>query len=223
VNALSGVDGSGKSTQARALQQLLAQLGHEAEIAWTPLASDPWIGRLARPVKRALGRLRSLRVDDDVAPEVPGGLVPNPGSRLRERSRAVNWAWAALVAFANGRSHRRLARRHAHAGKVVIFDRYVLDSLVRIRFLYGERPRFRLQRALVRALSPRPAVAVLLDVPAEVSLARKDDRWTAAELERQVALYRAEHAAAGVLRLDGTRPYEELRAELAELAWRALP
>ncbi len=221
VIALSGVDGSGKSSQARALAELLAALGHEAEVVWTPLASDAWIARLARPVKRLLGVLPALRGRQEPAADA-GGIVPNPGSRLRERSRAVNASWAMLVAVANAWAHARLTLRVAGAGRVVVFDRYVLDSLVRLRFLYGDASRFRLQRAIVRRLSPAPALAVFLDVPAEVSLARKDDRWSPAELARQVQLYREEHQHLDVVRLDGTRAHDELREELAELVWRRL-
>ena len=148
--------------------------------------------------------------------------MPNSGSDLRERNRAVNAAWATLVAVANGVAHARLAAGHAAAGRIVIFDRYVLDSVVRLRFLYGERSRYRLQRTLVRLLSPRPLASFFLDVSAETSLMRKDDRWAPDELATQVRLYREEHGRAGALRLDGTRAPEDLSAEIAQTVWRRL-
>lgn len=221
VVALSGIDGSGKSTQARALAATLERLGHPSVVVWTPLASDAWLARLAGPVKRLLGLVPALGSGTAGEPE-PRGVVPNPGSRLRERSGAVNAGWSTLVAVANALAHARLVAGHASAGRVVIFDRYVLDSLVRLRFLYGEAQSFRLQRALVRRLSPKPLAAFFLDVEEETSLARKDDRWTRAELAAQVLLYREEHEAAGVARLDGARPPDELAAEVAEAVWRRL-
>ena len=221
VVALSGVDGSGKSTQARALADALHRLGHDVVIQWAPLAGDPWLDALARPVKRVLGLVPALRPAPQEATG-PRGIVPNPGSELRQRSPAVTWAWATLVALANGVEHARRAAPSL-AGRVVIFDRYELDSRVRLRLFYGEERPLRLQRRIIRALSPRPAAAFLLAVDAAVSLSRKDDKWSPEELERQVRLYHEECAALGVTELDGTRPAGELAAEIAERVWRALP
>lgn len=221
VIALSGVDGSGKSTQARTLRDALVALGHDAEIVWNPLASDRWVARLGDTVKAAIAGMTPRRSTAGDAADGPDAQE-DPGRALRERSSAVNAAWSTLVALANGISHARLVTSHARAGRVVIFDRYVLDSLVRARLFYGEHARLGLQRALVRLLSPEPLLAILLDVDAEVSLARKDDLWTREQIFAQVRLYREEHEALGVLRLDGTRPPAELADQLAELAWRRL-
>ena len=40
VVALSGIDGSGKSSQARALRAALEQLGHETAVEWSPYGQD---------------------------------------------------------------------------------------------------------------------------------------------------------------------------------------
>jgi thymidylate kinase len=222
VVALSGIDGSGKSSQATALRDTLERLGYDAVVAWTPLASNAWLDALAQPVKRVLGRFRSFQPaePDD---EVERGAPPNPGSLLRERSRAVTYSWATLVSVANASSQLRSAASHLTRGRVVIFDRYVLDSAVRLRFLYGEERGFRLQKRLVQTSSPTPVASFFLDVPAEVSLARKSDKWTLEELQAQERLYREEYPRLGVTRLDGQRPREELCAQIAEGVWRRLP
>lgn len=221
IVTLSGIDGSGKSSQAEALRKTLEQLGHEAAIVWTPLANDAWLDRLARPVKRLVWRLGARRSGRSPGPgeEPPSS---NRGSAMRHRSRLANAAWSTLVAAVNGWAHARLTLHHVRRGRVVICDRYVLDSVVRLRFLYGERRPLRLQRALVRLLSPASVVSVYLDVPAAESLARKDDGWLPDELETLVRLYRDEHERAGALRLDGTRPFDELAGEIAALVWRRL-
>ena len=104
---------------------------------------------------------------------------------------------------------------------MVIFDRYVLDSVVRMRVFYGAERPLLLQEALIRLLSPRPACAFFLDIPAETSLARKDDLWTLDELAAQARLYREEHARFGARRLDGECDQEELCARIAEEVWRS--
>jgi thymidylate kinase len=140
---------------------------------------------------------------------------------LRERSGLAHFAWSTLIALTNGVFHARTVARASVNGRVVIFDRYVLDSRVRLRFLYGKDHGYRVQDAIVRLLSPRPRAAFFLDVSAEDSLARKDDRWSTADLERRVGLYR-ELDDGSVTRFDGRRPADELSAEIAAAVWQRL-
>lgn len=216
VVGLSGIDGSGKSTQAKALARALEQLGYEVEIAWAPLGSSKVLRAIFLPIRNALGRTRALAPPP--APAEPTGLAPTAGTVLRERSAVAHALWSTLIAITNGLFHLRTAARASAHGRVVIFDRYVLDSRVRLRFLYGRDKSYRLQDAVVRLLSPKAAGAFLLDVAAEESLSRKDDRWTAADLETLVDLYRVLDDGS-VTRLVGTRPADELSAEIASAVW----
>ncbi|MFN2469223.1 MAG: dTMP kinase [Gaiellaceae bacterium] len=221
VVALSGIDGSGKSTQSAAVVEALALLGHDAVVEWIPLGSNEWLDRLATPAKRLLAR-RGFQPPPRREGEPRSGKDRNPGTVLRQRNAAVNEAWASLVAVANGVAHRRQVLRHAARGRVVVFDRYVLDSAVRLRFLYGEPRRFRAQAFVVRLLSPRPVVAFFLALDPDDSLARKDDRWSPGDLASQARLYEEEWERHGAVRLDARRHPEDLAAEVAERVWRAL-
>lgn len=222
VVSLSGIDGSGKSLQVEALQDALADLGVEVAVEWIPLADNPWIESIRKGISRVLARLGVFQGAPKPAGQRRGSLRTS-SSMLRSRSSVLTYGWATLVGLANGFSHAYRVFRNRARGKTTIFDRYVLDSVVRLRFFYGEERALRLSRALIRILSPRTTVAFFLDVPAEVSVARKDDGWHIDELGQQVRLYREEQARLGVaVRLDGERPAADLAVEIAASVWREL-
>jgi thymidylate kinase len=225
VVALSGLDGSGKTSQARALKALLEGAGYEVAYARHPFADQRWVfavSHAARGVVRGLRRLPGFgelaeQLEESGSP-LAGADAARPG-RLR---RVLTDLWTVTLACSAGAAQGATARRHVLRGRIVIFDRYALDSTVRLSFVWGAIRPLRLQRWLVRALPPRPAAAFLLDVPGGVALARKEDGWSLGSLDRMAVLYRAESARLGVRRLDGERPQDELSQEIAAEVRRAL-
>jgi thymidylate kinase len=210
---LSGLDGAGKSSQAASLRDALDRLGYDAVVEWSSLSQHP-------PLLHAItGAFRWLlrRRGGGAPSEETGG----PGRDLRQRSRLVTFAWSTLVALTNATSQARAANRHLWRGRVVICDRYSLDSKVHLRYAYGEERRFRFQTALIRLLSPRPDAAYLLDVSAETASGRKHD-YPLEENARRCRVYREEAEGLGVRRLDGERPREVICAELANEVWALL-
>jgi thymidylate kinase len=163
VVAISGVDGSGKSTLRAALADSLERAGVPVSTVWV----RPGMG-LGRLTAVAAWGKRLLRQDAQ-----PGlRAMAEPGAaRPASRKGAVGWLWALLVtvSFLTG-----VWRQHARARGVVLYDRHLIDALATLDFAYAGVD-LRLQRALVRTLLPRAAVSVYLDVPAEVSVARKPD------------------------------------------------
>jgi thymidylate kinase len=209
VVALSGLDGAGKSTQSKALCEALSALGFRPVFSWLPLGSDRAVERLSAVIRRL-----TRRPAEESFVAAPGGSSG--------RGSLVTHAWATFVALANTSSHRRATLLHRGRGRVLVCDRYTLDAIVRLRWLYGDRRRFRFQSWLIRSLSPRPRCSFLLEVRAETAHARKLDRWTLPELTRQAELYREEADRLRVPRLDGERPPDELAAEIAAAVWAAL-
>jgi hypothetical protein len=241
VIALSGLDGAGKSTQALALKATLERLGYDVTIGWTRIAWDDTLWRLALPAKALLQRVLALTgaasgplagtptIRDpataeqlSASPDVES-VVTHPDDsvrRLREASGLLTHAWTLVIAVTNGLSQRRLTRSHLRSGGVVICDRYTLDSIVALRFAYGPERRFRVQRAVISALSPRPLRAYLLDVQPETAFSRKAEGGVA-WLTGHRWLYRQEHVDLGVRLLDGERPPAELCAEIALDVWQS--
>jgi thymidylate kinase len=218
---VSGLDGSGKSTQAEGLARSLQALGYPTVVTWTSLLSSPALNVLAAPA-RLLVRLRSGSNDPGPTAEPePRDERASPASALRTRSATLTLGWTLVVTLLNAWSHNRATRAHLARGRVVICDRYLLDSFVQLRDRYGSDRRWRLHRLLLRVLSPRPLRAYFLDLDPDLAYGRRAD-YSLDRTRRRAGFYRAEHAALGVRRLDATRPPAELCAEIADDVWAAL-
>jgi thymidylate kinase len=214
----SGLDGSGKTSQAEAVRESLETTSGETVIVWTRLSYNPSLKALAAPIKALLGG-RAKTADN-----VTGTAgAADPGKELRKKSAVVTQGWATAVAIANAAAQRRVTRYHLRRGRNVISDRYTLDSRVHLRYRYGERKRFRVQAWIISAVSPTPTLSYLVEVPPEVAYERKAEQYDLEQLQRQARLYREEADALDVTRLDGTRPRDELAGQIGAEVWRALP
>jgi thymidylate kinase len=222
VIAISGLDGAGKSGQAETLRDTLRALDVDAVVEWRRLSQNEALDAVARPVKKALRSVRGR-----------GGGAPAPArvdysrserdaeSLARSRSRLLTWCWAVVVATTHALSQRAAVRSHLRAGRVVICDRYTLDSVVHLRFRYGVGG---LPAWLVRALPPRPVRTYYLDIPPAESLRRKDDGYHLDQLDRIHAGYAAaSRRLPGVTVVDGTQPFDDVAEQVARDVWPRLP
>jgi len=127
----------------------------------------------------------------------------------------VGWAWSLLVtlAFVVG-----VRRQHARSRGVVLYDRHLVDALVTLDFVYAGSD-LRVQRWLVRRFVPTADLAIHLDVPVEVAVARKPgDLIGEPAVRRQVEAYDGYvRADATTTTLDATRPRGELARSAFEL------
>ena len=107
---------------------------------------------------------------------------------LRERSGAVTQGWTIVVALHQALQHRKATLKHVGRGKVVIFDRYALDSAAQLRYFYGSQNAFRVQKWLIDRISPTPRRSYLLEVPPPVVAARKELQYSLEGVYEQAAL-----------------------------------
>jgi thymidylate kinase len=222
VVGFSGLDGSGKSSQVRALTSLLEQLDVAVVAEWKPLGHNASIRATRRVIKRAYARLRGLDARQLDQLKKPGRSLiagANPALLGGRQNAALTHIWSTLVCLASAGHYRMVTLRHAGSGRLIVFDRFALDTTAQLRFFYGSEHRFGLQRALVRIVCPSPIAAWLLDVPGEVALARKPEQYDLPQLKQQETLLRQEADRLGVTRLDGTRPMTELTQHIATQIW----
>lgn len=219
VISISGLDGAGKSTQVECLADTLRKLGYPTVTVWTSVAAHPSLSKLAAPARAWFGQRRNPEGVEELWP--PAGEDDDPLTQLRERRPMIQAGWVSIVAAMNAWWQARAVRPHLLRGRIVICDRYTLDSIVHLRYRYGPQRRYRFQLMLIRLLSPAPLCAYLLDVDAKIARSRRRE-YTLAQNELRMNLYREQYAELSVERLDGTRDRDDLATEIALRTWSAL-
>ncbi len=195
---LSGVDGSGKTTQAQALQSAFHTCHLCARQVWSRGGSSTWIGLFTRWGKRSTPQ-----------PPVPesGRQPPLDPIRTRQQrfgSRWLRWGWSWLTTIELLLHYARHVTLPLLLGRVVICDRYVYDAFADWAAYFGESAvERRLAARVLRWLTPRPHFSYWLDTPAAVVQSRTAERLPADFLETQSEAYRRMASLFGMQRVDG--------------------
>ena len=230
VVALSGLDGSGKSTQARRLADALSASGQPSSVVWDSLISSPRaIRRIAEALRRGAGIvLRGSTAEpprEAAAPVAAAGtpVVDEPAApeRLANlggwRGAVVSHGWAFILTAALGSRLARATWPRILRGEAVVCDRYLLDAAVELRYFYGDRS-FRPQLALLRLLTPAPANAFLIDVDPVLAAERKGE-FNGDQNARRAALYAENAPRERVTRIDGSGEPDEIADRLMTQVW----
>jgi thymidylate kinase len=228
VVAVSGLDGSGKSTLTAGVVDALDGLGLEPVVLWHRISYGRALRVLAAPAKgaqRVVQAARGRRRAPVPVPAAPGPAAAADPAAAEEAPVSAPSSggvlWPVVVTLVHVLTAGTITRWHLRRGRTVVRDRYVLDALVHVLHRYGDAAPERLHRLLLSRLQPRPLVAVLLDVPAEVAYRRKRE-FGVEHLARQRELYLRHHAPLGVARLDGTAPPHVLHEQVVSEVLAAL-
>jgi thymidylate kinase len=224
VIALSGLDGCGKTTQSQSLQVGLDRLGYETMRVWISIKAvrlPPWLEALSDVVARAislLSRPRGRRTKGEDARD--SRTQEEIRKQIRRRSTLVTLGWSLIVVLHMTLRTGRTIWPAVLRGRVVVCDRYVLDSAVHLRYEYGEKHRYALHTRLLRLAGPAP-LAFFLDLPPDRATVRKPD-YEVTENARRAAIYRAMAEQLGARRIDAELPRDQICAEVARAVWDSL-
>jgi thymidylate kinase len=203
--AFSGVDGSGKSTQVKLLQERFRGLHKNTKrvwCRWRPITSLPLL-----TILRRLGYA-------EVHPTSSIGFVE---TRI-PRNGGLAFLWSTLTQIDNFVKTGAMVVIPLMLGRTVICDRYVLDLMVEGMADLKDPPESkRLGFKLLRLL-PRPQQAFLVRVDPRVAFERKPDMPTLSHFRARAELYNELADSLGVVVVDGALSPEAIHDEI----WRRI-
>lgn len=136
------------------------------------------------------------------------------------RRRWLTAIWSQVSLIEHSAEILAVTLPHLLRGRIVVCDRYIYDSLIGIAVLAGTSPEA-LPKAMRMARTyplPRPALWLLIDLPAETAFDRRTDVVDVAFLEHRVPLYRAAAVTLGAQVVDGDLEFNAV----ADLVWKAV-
>ena len=155
--SISGIDGSGKSTQFELLKEHYESLGFKVFYLWTRGGSTPGINSLKSFLRLIVGK-----------------KLPASGhSKKRDemfKNEIIQYLWITAAIFDLIRIYAFSIRWRLVKGYIVICDRYILDTLIDFKLMFPnvKFENWFLWKLLVK-LSPIPFKEVLLMIPIKVS------------------------------------------------------
>ncbi len=182
----TGIDGSGKTTQAKLLLDWLTSKGIRSTYIWsrgevlTIRSIFLFFGR------KALGTsARKIANDKKSYSE-----YQSRKSKLMENP-LVRMLWSAMTRFEHILQINLGIRRKLGEGGVVVCDRYLWDSTIDMAVLNKKGTAWLTgwQNKVLWKLVPRPTLTFFIDIPPQEAMRRKDDIPSLEYVSRRAELY----------------------------------
>jgi len=214
--ALVGPDGAGKTTIGRRLEA-----SQSLRCRYLYMGVNLAASNVALPTSRLVRRMRGRSGGGTDGAALDGGAGHAPAAGVPHRPRpGLTRGVRASLRLANRVAeewYRQMASWTLQMrGYVVVYDRhFAVDYAPEVVPDGPESFDSRLHRWLLEWTYPRPDLVIVLDAPGQVLFERKGES-TPEELERRrQAFLRQGERLGGFVRVDATRPLEEVYAEVA--------
>jgi thymidylate kinase len=204
----TGIDGSGKSSQAQLLQKHLNSSGITAVYTWSrwePYLLKPFIKRFKKV------HTRSTIVSSDI-PDIQKKkqkLLHNP---------IILWLWLNLALFDYYLQVKRRVLSYMNKNSIIICDRYVFDFIVDQAVNIGKKSEGleSISRTALLRLFPLPDLLFILDVSPETGHKRKNDGTSIEYLMKRQELYSYYKNLPNAILVDANNPFEIVAYQITE-------
>lgn len=194
----TGIDGSGKTTQARLLLDWLQARGIPSMYTWSR-GGVMAIRRLFLFMGRSALGTSTRQISEDQA--------AYRHYQARKSRLMGNWLvrnlWSATTYLEHIVQINRDIRTQLRAGRTVVCDRYQWDTLIDLAVLNERRPEWLSNgfNRLMWKLIPSPALTFLIDIPTQEAMRRKDDipSLDYVQKRREYYQYLAAHESLGLI------------------------
>jgi len=205
---LTGIDGSGKTTQARILVNNLKNDGVKVSYVWTrwkqilvkPL-TQKWKNRIKNDTGNSDGRAR-------INKQKKKKLLSNPFLRgLWFVAFFLDYGLQILV---------KIRFRLIQKG-LIVSDRIFYDSLIDQVINMGEKRNWlldKLDSVWIKTVFPEPDMVLYIDCPEEIAFSRKDDAPDLEYLMDRRELYQLMAEKYKWITIDGTLPVDEIGLQI---------
>jgi len=202
-----GIDGSGKTTQAKILLRGLGEEGIKATYVWCR-----WEPFLLRPlIKRWKNKNAGKSDSGSVA-------VRNKKQKLLDRP-VFRWLWLSSFFIDYGLQIFLKVRVKLLMRRLVISDRIFYDSIIDQAVNLGNRSDWLLNSMdsfWMRMFFPQPQLVIYVDCPEDIAFSRKDDAPDVEYLIDRRKQYLKLAEKYGWMKVDGTMQVEKLAARIKD-------
>jgi thymidylate kinase len=218
--SFSGVDGCGKTTQAKALSCAFEACHVRVHLVWTRGGSSRWLHWFARWGKRGSDAQTASTPPSGARGEQAQSTPARSASAMQDkvearqrhfRSRGVRWGWSWLTTMELLLEYARRVALPLSVGRVVICDRYVPDAFADWTAYFRQSSvDTSLAARVLRRCSPRPRLAYWIDVTPETARSRSEDDNPIEFLTAQSDAYGKLSRLHALHTLDGARAWEAI-------------
>lgn len=215
---LTGIDGSGKTTQAELLLDTMKKDGIPVSYVWSrwkPFLLRPFIKRWKQNVTKGVNR---SNVDDNFkkTKATKRKLLSNP---------VFMWLWLTAFLVDYGIQIFLKIRIRQFSNKLILSDRMFHDSVIDQAINLGSKKDWLLNNidsAFLKIIFPKPDMVLYIDLPGDVAFSRKDDAPNIEYLSERRELYKYMAEKYGWTVIDGTLSIDEIASEIKDKIYNEL-